>query len=124
MGSTSQFLRDMRKRVSARDLEIQRRAYLFVARNTTLSPTIRHKAQLGLNALNGGEGRMGAVKSRCVETGRGRGESGGIQGGWRGVEAYVIGRIAGVMTQFGLCRFQFRTKALAGELPGVQKSTW
>lgn len=73
MGSKSQLLRDMRKRVSAEQLETQRRAYLYVARNTTLPMQIRHKAQLGLNALNGGEGRIGAVKSRCVETARGRG---------------------------------------------------
>ena len=67
-------LRDERKRDSAKRFEVQRRAYLFVARNTSLPATIRHKAQLGLNALNGGEGRMTAVRNRCVETGRGRGE--------------------------------------------------
>jgi small subunit ribosomal protein S14 len=73
MGAKAQFLRDMRKRLSAQDMEVQRRAFLFVARNATLPAQVRHKAQLGLNALNGGEGRMGAVKNRCVETGRGRG---------------------------------------------------
>lgn len=75
MGGKAQVLRDMRKRLSADQSEIQRRAFLYIARNTSLSSTVRHKAQLGLNALNGGEGRVNAVKSRCVETGRGRGES-------------------------------------------------
>jgi small subunit ribosomal protein S14 len=76
MGGKAQVLRDMRKRLSADQFEVQRRAFLYVARNTALPNTIRHKAQLGLNALNGGEGRMHAVKNRCVETGRGRGELG------------------------------------------------
>ena len=71
-------LRDQRKRQSAKEFEVQRRAYLFVARNTSLPATIRHKAQLGLNALNNGEGRLNAVKNRCVETGKGRGERGSI----------------------------------------------
>lgn len=75
MGGKAQVLRDMRKRISADQFEVQRRAFLYIARNTSLSSTIRHKAQLGLNALNGGEGRMTAVKNRCVETGRGRGRS-------------------------------------------------
>jgi small subunit ribosomal protein S14 len=74
MGGKAQLLRDIRKRISADQFEVQRRAFLYVARNTALSNTVRHKAQLGLNALNGGEGRMHAVKNRCVETGRGRGE--------------------------------------------------
>ncbi|WVW80959.1 hypothetical protein I302_102950 [Kwoniella bestiolae CBS 10118] len=102
MGAKAQLIRDIRKRLSAEQMEVQRRAYLFVARNTTLPATVRHKAQLGLNSLNGGEGRMGAVKSRCWETGRGR----------------------GVISKFGLARFQFRLKALNGELPGVHKSSW
>lgn len=75
MGAKAQILRDIRKRLSAEQMEVQRRAFLYVARNTTLPATVRHKAQLGLNTLNGGEGRMGAVKNRCWETGRGRGES-------------------------------------------------
>lgn len=74
MGGKAQVLRDMRKRLSADQMEVQRRAFLYIARNASLSSTIRHKAQLGLNALNGGEGRMTAVKNRCVETGRGRGK--------------------------------------------------
>lgn len=83
MGSKSAFLRDMRKRLSLREVETQRAAHLFVARNTTLPAQVRHRAQLALNNLNGGgEGRPGAVKNRCIETGRGR----------------------GIMSAFGLCR--------------------
>lgn len=74
MGSKAQILRDMRKRASAAEMEVQRRAHLFIARNTTLAPQIRHRAQLALNSLNGGEGRMNAVKNRCFVSGKGRGE--------------------------------------------------
>lgn len=66
-------LRDKRKRELTVETEVQRRAYLFVARNTTLPATIRHRAQLGLNTMGEGHGRLTAVRNRCVETGRGRG---------------------------------------------------
>ncbi|WOO76905.1 37S ribosomal protein MRP2, mitochondrial [Vanrija pseudolonga] len=102
MGGTAWVLRDIRKRVSADKWEVQRRAFLAVARNTTLPSQVRLKAQLALNGLNGGEGRMGAVKNRCVETGRGR----------------------GILSKYGLCRFQFRLAAMEGELPGVRQSSW
>ena len=96
MGGKAQLLRDIRKRISADQFEVQRRAFLYVARNTALSNTVRHKAQLGLNALNGGEGRMHAVKNRCVETGRGRGEL-----FMPSVEAVLM---TGIMSKFGLWR--------------------
>lgn len=96
MGGKAQLLRDIRKRISADQFEVQRRAFLYVARNTALSNTVRHKAQLGLNALNGGEGRMHAVKNRCVETGRGRGEY------IRPVGGTVL--TIGIMSKFGLWR--------------------
>jgi small subunit ribosomal protein S14 len=96
MGGKAQLLRDIRKRISADQFEVQRRAFLYVARNTALSNTVRHKAQLGLNALNGGEGRMHAVKNRCVETGRGRGEL-----LMPSVEATLM---TGIMSKFGLWR--------------------
>ena len=82
MGSKSQLLRDSTKRVLANQNELQRRAFLYVARNTSLPASVRHRAQLGLNAFDDGRGRMGLVKNRCVETGRGR----------------------GIMSGFGLCR--------------------
>jgi small subunit ribosomal protein S14 len=99
MGAKSQFLRDVRKRISADQMEVQRRAHLFVARNTTLPAMVRHRAQLALNSLNNGEGRLGAVKNRCVETGRGRGEC--------GVEVELPWEVlmqSGIISKFGLCR--------------------
>jgi len=81
--------------------EIARRAYLFVARNESLEPQVRHHAQLQLNTF-GRYTRPSTVKNRCVESGKGR----------------------GIISEFGLCRFQFRLKALKGELPGVNKASW
>lgn len=71
---SARVLRDMARREAASKAEIQRRAYLFVARNTSLPANIRHKAQLGLNALTDTGPSIIKVKNRCVETGRGRGE--------------------------------------------------
>ena len=87
-----------------------RRAYKYIARNTSLPSRTRHMAQLELNSFPN-RSRPTIVKERCVETGRGR----------------------GILTDFGLCRvsevflpvqYQFRQKALAGELPGVEKAWW
>lgn len=97
MGGKAQLLRDIRKRVSADQFEVQRRAFLYVARNTALPNTVRHKAQLGLNALNDGEGRMHAVKNRCVETGRGRGELARLK-------TWYEADLLGIMSKFGLWR--------------------
>jgi len=94
-------LRDMKARKGVVENEIARRAYLYVARNQTLPAQVRYRAQLQLNTF-GRYTRPTTVKNRCTVTGRGRG---------------VIG-------EFGLCRYQFRVKALAGELPGVQKASW
>jgi small subunit ribosomal protein S14 len=104
--------------------EVRRRAYLFVARNQTLPAAVRYQAQLQLNKFDKYT-RPATVKNRCTATGKAR----------------------GVMGKFGLCRvrrifdssklqnvdlcptlvgwqFQFRLKALAGEIPGVKKATW
>lgn len=105
MGGKAQLLRDMRKRISADQFEVQRRAFLYVARNTALPNTVRHKAQLGLNALNGGEGRMHAVKNRCVETGRGRGE--------RNLSIARTALMTGIMSKFGLWRVCCRSRGTA-----------
>lgn len=37
---------------------------------------------------------------------------------------HVCGRSRAYLRMFGLCRLCFRERALAGELPGVQKSSW
>ena len=114
-------LRDIKARIGVKDNEVLRRAYLYVARNTTLPPQVRHQAQLQLNTF-GRYTRPTTVKNRCVVSGRGR----------------------GIMSEFGLCRvrafpfpcsgipcsrrlvfqFQFRLKALHGEVNGVQKASW
>ncbi|KAH7887921.1 hypothetical protein F5I97DRAFT_1864169 [Phlebopus sp. FC_14] len=94
-------LRDMKARQGVKDNEVIRRAYLYVARNETLPAHVRHQAQLQLNSF-GKYARPTTVVNRCAETGRGR----------------------GVMSEFALCRFQFRLKALNNEIPGVRKASW
>lgn len=36
----------------------------------------------------------------------------------------ICGRSRAFLRRFGLCRICFRNMALAGELPGVRKSSW
>jgi len=94
-------LRDIKARHGVLQSEVTRRAYLYVARNTTLPAQVRHQAQLQLNTF-GKYTRPTTVKNRCSETARGR----------------------GIISEFGLCRFQFRLRALHGELNGVRKACW
>ncbi|KAI0921560.1 hypothetical protein AcV5_000886 [Taiwanofungus camphoratus] len=94
-------LRDIKARNGVKANEIARRAYLYVARNQNLPPQVRYQAQLQLNTF-GRYTRPTTVKNRCTESGRGR----------------------GIMSEFGLSRYQFRLKALAGEIPGVKKASW
>ena len=68
----SRVARDIKARHGVLVNEVVRRAYLFVARNQTLSPQIRHHAQLQLNTF-GKYTRPTTVKNRCYESGRGRG---------------------------------------------------
>lgn len=84
MGSSAFILRHVNRRAAAAEAEVQRRALLSVARNTTLPSHVRHKAQLALSQANGGttNGRMTSVKNLCNETGRAR----------------------GVLSKYGLCR--------------------
>jgi small subunit ribosomal protein S14 len=37
---------------------------------------------------------------------------------------FVCGRPRAYIRRFGLCRICFRERALAGEIPGVTKSSW
>ncbi|KAH7918831.1 glucocorticoid receptor-like (DNA-binding domain) [Leucogyrophana mollusca] len=94
-------LRDIKARNIVNANEILRRAYLYVARNESLSPQVRHQAQLQLNTF-GKYTRPTTVKNRCSESGRGR----------------------GIISEFAMCRYQFRLKALNREIPGVQKASW
>lgn len=36
----------------------------------------------------------------------------------------LCGRSRGYMRKFGLCRICFREHALAGNIPGIRKSSW
>ncbi|KIL00354.1 hypothetical protein PAXRUDRAFT_821727 [Paxillus rubicundulus Ve08.2h10] len=74
-------LRDMKARQGVKENEVIRRAYLYVARNESLPPHVRHQAQLQLNSF-GRYTRPTAVVNRCTESGRGQ----------------------GVLSEFGLCR--------------------
>lgn len=74
-------LRDIKTRKGVKENEILRRAYLYVARNESLPPNVRHQAQLQLNSF-GRYTRPSAVVNRCAETGRGQ----------------------GIMSEFALCR--------------------
>ncbi|KIO33966.1 hypothetical protein M407DRAFT_13627 [Tulasnella calospora MUT 4182] len=100
-GKNARVLRDIKARVEVQDSEVLRRAYIAVARNETLPSQVRYQAQLQLNNFTKYQ-RPTTVKNRCTETGRGR----------------------GILSKWGLCRYQFRLKALKGELPGVVKATW
>lgn len=71
----------MAARQAVQSNELLRRAYKYIARNTTLPSRVRHMAQLELNAFPN-KSRPAVVKERCIETGRGR----------------------GIFTEFGLCR--------------------
>ncbi|KTW32267.1 mitochondrial 37S ribosomal protein MRP2 [Pneumocystis jirovecii RU7] len=88
----------MGRRVAAAAAEAERQALRHIVRNTGRAAEERVRAQAQLAAMEG-QTRMGRVKNRCIETGRGR----------------------GVLRDFGMCRYQFRVNALAGRLPGVKK---
>ncbi|UZJ51137.1 hypothetical protein CBS101457_000457 [Exobasidium rhododendri] len=94
----ARILRDMSKRQSVTSHELLRRAFKFVARNTTLPFRVRHQAQLQLNQFPS-KSRPVAVKERCTETGRGR----------------------GVMTEFGLCRPRMENM-FSGDCPASDMS--
>jgi small subunit ribosomal protein S14 len=114
-------LRDMKARRLVKESEIARRAYLYVARNQTLPPQVRHQAQLQLNSFDKYT-RPTTVKNRCAETGRGR----GIMSEFAMCRVrrffYLASR---VYTDSWLCfQYQFRLKARAGEIMGVHKASW
>ncbi|KAF9353256.1 40S ribosomal protein mrp2, mitochondrial [Mortierella sp. AD094] len=97
----ARIIRDMKARATVASTEVVRQAFRYLTHNTALPAKVRAQAQLQLNAFPR-DARPTAIHNRCLETGRGR----------------------GVLRAFRLCRFQFRLKALEGELPGVRKSTW
>ncbi|KAH3667004.1 hypothetical protein WICMUC_005351 [Wickerhamomyces mucosus] len=97
----SRIIRDHFKRQQAAEHEVTIQALKYIARNTALPAKARLEAQLQLATMPNYT-RMNAIKDRCVESGHSK----------------------GIIKAFRLHRYQFREKALAGELPGVQKGSW
>ena len=94
-------MRDHFKRQMFEQHEVTSRALKFIARNAALPQKVRLEAQIQLNALPNYT-RANQLRGRCVDSGRSR----------------------GVIRDFRLCRYQFRTQALQGLLPGVRKGVW
>ncbi|KAH8923106.1 hypothetical protein BT69DRAFT_1367113 [Atractiella rhizophila] len=92
---------DALKRQAVAANEISRRAYLYIARNTTLPGIVRAQAMLKLNSFPIAA-RPVAVNNRCKETGRGR----------------------GVFGHLGLCRYQLKMQVAKGAVPGWEKASW
>ncbi|KAJ2709057.1 40S ribosomal protein mrp2, mitochondrial [Coemansia spiralis] len=97
----SRVLRDIQARRAVVSQELKRTLWRHLSRNTTLDPQVRMQAQLALSRTPR-EASPSAIKNRCIVTGRGR----------------------GIFNQWKLCRFQFRLRALSGDLPGVDKASW
>ncbi|CAI2182492.1 15651_t:CDS:1 [Funneliformis geosporum] len=93
--------RDIKTRETVAATELIRQAYRYITRNEQIHSRVRQQAQLMLNALPR-ETRPTTIRNRCTETGRAR----------------------GVFRDSRLCRYQFRLKALNGEIPGVKKAVW
>lgn len=118
-------LRDMKARHGADAHELVRRAYLYVARNQTLPPQVRYQAQLQLNSF-GKFARPMTVKNRCAYSGKGRGIMGEFA--MSRVRPADVPRSCSVGLRrrgpFTHIQFQFRLRALEGEIPGVHKASW
>lgn len=99
--NTVHIIRDNFKRQQFQQHELLLKSLKYIARNTTLPSKTRLQAQLKLNALPNYV-HFTQVKNRCVASGSAR----------------------HVISDFRLCRQQFRSKALNGELPGVKKGVW
>jgi small subunit ribosomal protein S14 len=94
-------IRDHFKRQMAAEHEVTVQALKYIARNTALPARARLEAQLQLSTMPNYT-RMTAIKDRCVYSGHSR----------------------GIIKDFRINRYQFREKALNGDLPGVQKASW
>ncbi|KAJ1661001.1 40S ribosomal protein mrp2, mitochondrial [Dispira simplex] len=97
----SRILRNQRQRHCYAANEVIRQVYRYITHNETIVPKVRYQAQLALNQYPK-HASVVQIKSRCIETGRGR----------------------GILSDFRLCHAQFRQKALRGEIPGVTKHSW
>ncbi|CED84617.1 mitochondrial 40s ribosomal protein mrp2 [Phaffia rhodozyma] len=100
-GLKARVVRDMKTRQTFERTEAMRRAFLFIARNTTLPDTIRIRAQQRLSLLPGNSSPA-RIRSTCIMTGKQK----------------------AVYRDFKLTRFSMRMEALKGNLPGVRKAMW
>lgn len=94
--------RDHEARLAVREHELRRQAYRYLIHNESVPQMVRYQAQFALRSLFPRNSQPTRVKERCLESGRGR----------------------GIFTEFGLCRYQFKLKALQGKLSGVEKASW
>jgi small subunit ribosomal protein S14 len=99
--SQARVRRDVKTRETVAATELLRQAYRYITRNEQIHPRIRQHAQLMLNSFPL-HARPTTIRNRCTETGRAR----------------------GIFRDSRLCRYQFRLKALNGEIPGVKKAVW
>ncbi|KAI8803797.1 hypothetical protein BJ742DRAFT_857291 [Cladochytrium replicatum] len=94
-------IRDRIARQVVAEHEVARQALRLIIRDESHPLSLRIQAQLQLNNYPR-YARPHAIKNRCVETGKARGN----------ISEYKISRIV------------FRQRALAGEIPGVRKACW
>jgi small subunit ribosomal protein S14 len=104
-------LRDIKARNVVKASEVLRKAYLCVARNETLSPQVRHQAQLQLNTF-GKYTRPTTVKNRCTESGRGRGV----------ISEFALCRVCGLRV-FSWTRLHLVTLTVPVPTEGAQSGT-
>lgn len=101
MAKKSQIEKNKRRRKLANQYAAKRAALKAMAKDSSLPPEDRFKAQLQLQKLPRNSARVRVV-NRCELTGRPR--------------AYY--------RKFGLSRIALRDLGSRGELPGVVKSSW
>jgi small subunit ribosomal protein S14 len=94
--------RDILRHASVAEFELPRLVYKALHRDQRLDMKTRLQAMMTLHNMNGYT-RRGALKPRCVETGRGNGL---MRGNWR------------------ISRIVFREAAINGNLPGVRLAKW
>ncbi|KAF2861517.1 40S ribosomal protein S14 [Piedraia hortae CBS 480.64] len=94
-------IRDHTKRKVFEQQEPERQALRYIIRNLSLPARTRAQAQLQLAQMHSYT-RSTQINNRCAEGGKAR---------------WVIG-------DYRIARYPFRLKALAGQLPGVQKAMW
>ncbi|KAI8825839.1 uncharacterized protein EV422DRAFT_143269 [Fimicolochytrium jonesii] len=96
-------VRDKLTRLLVSETEVSRQALRLIANDRTgkYPKNTQLRARIELHKMPR-YSRPTAVHNRCIESGRTRGH----------------------VTDFKVSRIVFREKALAGEIPGVRKSTW